>query len=119
MSQPSSFQFEPPEGPGSNFRQAPIPNVRSLVFQIESAHSVADPQILPNYSMATNTFSKGNDMDISYANQPTMIKLSNLSSYLEQQMKKEEESDDSDGSGAVEPMNIMDDNESDDPSLVK
>ncbi|KAG0317215.1 hypothetical protein BG000_004602, partial [Podila horticola] len=88
MSQPTSFQFQPTKGPGHDFRAAPTPHVKNIVFQIESANTVANPHLPPRFFMATNSPQLGNDMDKEEPFSET---------------DSDHSDDDSDGSGA-EPM---------------
>ncbi|KAG0008898.1 hypothetical protein BGZ82_004366, partial [Podila clonocystis] len=88
MSQQPSFQFQPTKGPGPNFRTAPASSVKEIVFQLENASTLTNPQVPPNYVMASNSQSTENDMGVSYSD-TTMTKLTDLPSYLDRQTKKE------------------------------
>lgn len=104
MSQTPTFPFQPNEGPGPNFRQAPIPKVKDIVFQYENANTITNTQLLPSFSMAVNAPPQVNDMDFSYEDEQTMTKLTDLQLYLEQQPKFEEPSSDDDSSKSLESM---------------
>lgn len=68
MFQPSAIQFQATKGPGYNFRTAPTSHVKIFVFRIESANTVANPHLLPSFSMATDSPLLSNDMDVSCDN---------------------------------------------------
>ncbi len=108
MSLPDSFQFQTGEGTGSSFREAPGGNVRQLIFQIETAASLANPQLPATYALGTSgqALTPRGTTDAGYVDE-TMTKLFDLADYSEQQNNDQEPSGSDGGSSSHDEDDSM------------